>query len=301
MSVLHQIGHQWMGKNHTIQDPGTGNTFAQNGLAYGLASVGAGTYKLPDDGLPQYVQATGAVTVTSVAGTTVATLVSGQVELFIPLSSTTWTASGVAAGTSIADSGAYTDATEVETALQRLMRDTQEVHVDLACALDADGDPLAKWADNASPNPGFTLANSEAFGIRWNNNATQNQPILLSAWIPRSFDGTDSVLTCHVVASKIGATVGDATTFTITAFNQVVALLHDGGADLGGTTTAMTGNSTSKTVQRVTLEMTNANTPFGSNSASPTKLTLTVTPTSGTLGTDDVIIHDIYFTWTSVR
>lgn len=90
MSVLHQIGHQWMSKNHTIQDPGTGNTFAQNGLAYGLASVGAGTYTLPDDGLPMYVQATGAVVVQSAAAVTVATLISGQIALCVPLSSTTW-------------------------------------------------------------------------------------------------------------------------------------------------------------------------------------------------------------------
>jgi len=285
--------------SQTIADPGSGGTFDLRGIDRGVATIASGTRVLPNGiplGVSIFVKATGSVTITDAAATTIAILSSGQVLRFQSAGSNAWFSSQA-----IIDAGAYTSATTIETALQRLMRDTQEVHVDLTSALDADGDPLAKFADNASPNPGFTLANSEAFGIRWNNNATQNQPVLLSTWIPRSFDGTDSVLTCHVVASKIGATVGDATTFTITAYNQVVGILHDGGANLGGTTSAMTGNAATKTVQRVTLTMTNANTPFGSNTASPTKLTLSVTPTSGTLGTDDVIIHDIYFTWTSVR
>ena len=81
-----------MTKNNVIQDPGTGGTFVQNGMAYGTATVGAGTYKLPDGGLPQYVQASGAVTITSVAGVTVAILASGQTALCVPLSSTTWAA-----------------------------------------------------------------------------------------------------------------------------------------------------------------------------------------------------------------
>lgn len=309
VSILGGLSHCAETGNNTIADVATAGTFNFNGMSPVICtSVAAGTKKLPDagPGTEATFTAAGAVTLTNSAGTTVATLISGQTVTVIAASRTsagvtTWASNGLAAGTSIADSGAYTSATEVETSLQRLMRDTQETHATLSSALDADGDPLAKFVDNASPNPGFNLANSEAFGIRWNNNGTQSQPVLLSAQIPRSFDGTDSVLTAHVVASKTGATVGDATTFTIAAYNQVVGVLHDGGADLGGVTSAMTGNATAKMVQRVTLAMTNANTPFGSNTASPTNITFTITPTSGTLGTDDVIIHDIYFTWTSVR
>lgn len=286
--------------SNVIADPGSGGTFDLTPCPmFGVATIASGTRVLPNDmplGTVFYVYATGSVTITDEAATTIATASSGQLVRFESLGSNAWFSPQA-----ILDSGAYTDTASIETVLQRLMRDTQEVHVDLSSALDADGDPLAKFADgDPSAVPGFNLANSEAFGIRWNDNATFN-PVLLSVWIPRSFDGTDSVLTCHVVASKIGATVGDATTFTIAAYNQVVGLVHDGGANLGGVTSAMTGNAATKTVQRVTLTMVNANTPFGSNTASPTKITFTIQPTDGTAGTDDVIIHDIYFTWTSVR
>lgn len=303
-SVLHELRFVADTNNNLIEDVSSGASFTFNGRSHVYCtSVAAGTKKLPDAGIGTQATftAAGAVSLTNSAGTAVVTLASGdtvtvQVTSRTSAGVSTWKTVVAAAGATISDAGSYTDATNVETALQRLMRDTQEVHVDLSSALDADGDPLAKFVDNASPNPGFNLANSEAFGIRWNNNATQNQPVLLSCTIPRSYDANDSVLTCHVVASKIGATVGDATTFTIAAFAQIVGNLHDSESDLGGATSAMTGNATSKTVQRVTREMTNTS---GVSATTPTKLTFTITPTSGTLGTDDVIVHDVYFTWTS--
>lgn len=284
--------------SQTIADPGSGGTFNLRGIDRGVATIASGTRVLPNGiplGVSLFVKASGSVTITDAAATTIATLTSGQMGRFESLGSNAWFSPSA-----ILDAGAYTDTASVETALQRLMRDTQSVHVNLHSALDADGDPLAKFADGASAVPGFNLANSEAFGIRWNNNATHNT-VLLSCSIPRSFDGDDSVLTMNVVASKTGATLADAATFLVTAYSNVVGLLHDAGANLGGTTSAMTGNATAKTVQRVTLTMTNANAPFGSNTASPTKITFTIKPTDGVLSADDVIIHDIYFTWTSVR
>jgi hypothetical protein len=110
MGALEQIGFQMQGGNHTIADPGTGNIFQQFNIAYGTASVGAGTYTLPDNGLPMYVRATGAVTIQSEAAVTVATLASGEVQLFVPLSATTWatpgtesTISGTTLGTGFID------------------------------------------------------------------------------------------------------------------------------------------------------------------------------------------------------
>lgn len=94
MSVLHQTGLQWQTNNHTIQDPGTGNTFKQDNVAFGLATVGAGTYKLPDNGLPMYVATTGAATITSADGTHVVTIASGKMALVMPMSATTWTVGG---------------------------------------------------------------------------------------------------------------------------------------------------------------------------------------------------------------
>lgn len=98
MSVLHEIGYQWVTKNHRIPDPGTGGTFKQNDIAYGLAVVGAGTYKLPDGGVPMYVQATGTVTITSAASVTVAVIYSGQIALCMPLTSTTWASNAFSRG-----------------------------------------------------------------------------------------------------------------------------------------------------------------------------------------------------------
>lgn len=296
------------GDYNKIEPPSSGGTFKQGGKAFGTSVVGAGTYKLPDDGLPMFVRATGAVTITDVAAVTIATLASGEVALCVPLTSTTWAATILTAGAleintaadlPIADAGGYTSATEAETALQQALKNSQILRVDLTSLLDADGDPLAKFIDNASPNPGFNLADSEAFGVRWNNNGTQAQPVIGSVLLPAGIvDG--SVITMNIIASKTGATVGDATTFTVTAFAQVVGLLHDAESNLGGVSSAMTGDATAKTVQHETVAITN---PAGIDtgpSLSPTPLFFTITPTSGTLGTDDVIIEGIMFSITNM-
>jgi hypothetical protein len=87
--------------------------------------------------------------------------------------------------------------------------------------------------------------------------------------------------------------VADATTFTVTAFFQTVAALHDADADCGGTTSALTGNATAKTVAELTLSITGADLP-----PSPSVLTFSIKPTDGTLGTDDAIVHGIWFEYT---
>ena len=91
MQALFSLGVAWATQNHLLPTPASGGTFQQNGQAFALARVPIGTYKLPDNGLPMYVQATGSVTITSVAGVVVAAISSGSVKLFMPTSSTTWT------------------------------------------------------------------------------------------------------------------------------------------------------------------------------------------------------------------
>jgi hypothetical protein len=299
-TFFRDYGSATTGDYGKIDAPASGATFKQKGIAFGTATVGAGTYILPDGGLPMYVRATGAVTLTSAAPVTIATLASGEAALCIPLTSTTWSATVLAANAvgintaaelPIADAGSYTTTTTVEAALQSLLRDTQVIDVPLSAFFDADGDPLAKFADNASPNPGINLANSEALGLRWNNNATQNQPLLASVLVPAGAAG--SAMTLHVLASKTGATVGDATTFTVTAFENSTGALHDAGDDLGGVTSAMTGDATAKTVQHVTLALANM------EGTAPAALTFTITPTSGTLGTDDVVVERVWFSYAS--
>ena len=91
--------------------------------------------------------------------------------------------------------------------------------------------------------------------------------------------------TLHILAAKVGATVGDAVTFTVEAFNNVVDALYDADADFGGATDAMTGDAATKTVQHVTRTLALANL-----AAYPAAVELTIQPTDGTLGTDDVIM-----------
>jgi hypothetical protein len=216
---------------------------------------------------------------------------------FIPVTSTTWAAHGPsAAGTSITDTNQYTDQTTVEGWLNELASNSRTINIPVLNAILGAGTPLAAWADNASPNPGVTLANSTAVGVRWNNNATQNAPVWYSVPMPYTgFSlGAGFSPTVHVLASKIGATVGDATTFTIAAHAQTVGATHDASGDVmaTGVTGAMTGNAATKTVQEVS-------TVFGdlSGGTLPKAVSLSITPTSGTLGTDDVIIHRIWLTY----
>ena len=88
--VLHDIGAVIMTKNNVIADPGTGNTFNQNGMAYGTATVGAGAYKLPDNGLPMFVRTTAVAEIQAADSLLIAVIPSGRIALFFPLTATTW-------------------------------------------------------------------------------------------------------------------------------------------------------------------------------------------------------------------
>jgi hypothetical protein len=193
--------------------------------------------------------------------------------------------SGTAAGVTIADAGGFTAQTETEGALQELYQDAESAFATLYL-MPGDfslltGAPLAAFSNGASSVPGSAIVGSKTKAIRWNNNATLDG-VLGSFGIPYDMDLTvDPVI--HVRASKVGATVGDAVTFDVGLFNQVLAALDDADSDYGGTTSAMTGNATSKTVQDVTLTVTASNLPAAGNS-----VTLTLKPTDGTLGTDDL-------------
>jgi|WetSurMetagenome_2_1015567.scaffolds.fasta_scaffold32121_2 hypothetical protein len=151
----------------------------------------------------------------------------------------------------------------------------------------AAGTPLAAWADGVSSTPGLNLADSEAVGVRWNTDAT---PAAIWTQVLLPADRRPyTAITLHILASKVGATVGDAVTFLVTAFAPTVGALHDADANFGGTSSAMTGDATSKTVQHVTLTLAAADIP-----ASPASMSLSIKPTNGTIGTDDVIIENIW-------
>jgi hypothetical protein len=161
----------------------------------------------------------------------------------------------------------------------------------LTALLGSTGGPLAVYADSANnPSvPGIQLTDSEVGSVRWNNAATFTS-IMTTVYVPAPSDpAAPAVL--HLLVSKTGATVGDAVTFTVGAFTVAVGDLHDADADFGGTSSAITGNATSKTVQEVTLTLTGAN--LADTAA---LLTLTIKPTDGTMGTDDISLHSAFIT-----
>jgi hypothetical protein len=158
--------------------------------------------------------------------------------------------------------------------------------IPLTTFVDADGDPLAKFVDAASPTFGFNLADSEAFGLRWNNHATPGTA-LTQVGLPYDLDDTAAAYV-ECVCSKSGATVGDATTLTLTAFILAVGDIHDSDANAGGVTNALVGNATAKTTALLSRTIAAADIPAGART-----MTLTITPTAGLLGTDDLIIHSV--------
>lgn len=89
---------------NVIADPDASGTFDLTACPmFGLATIASGTRKLPDNmpvGTLFFVYATGSVTITNVAGTTIGTLGSGNIGVFVARTSTSWvgTVLEVAAG-----------------------------------------------------------------------------------------------------------------------------------------------------------------------------------------------------------
>lgn len=151
-----------------------------------------------------------------------------------------------------------------------------------------DGTALAKFAAGAFTVPGITLVN-EQIGIQWNNHATPD-PIGTTFFVPYDLDVTQAA-TLFFLAHKVGATLADAVTWVVTAFSVGDADLADSDADFGGTSSAMTGNAATKTCQLESLAI-GANTLTNGDS-----VTITVQPTDGTLGTDDVVLQSVYLAY----
>lgn len=170
------------------------------------------------------------------------------------------------------------------------------INVPIMSAVEADGTPLVAFADGASPTPGWSPA-SVGVGVRWNNHADPD-PIMLSFPIPADAIETEP-LKVYILAAKVGATLADAVTFAVGLVETVVgqSITVGGGAD-GGTTDAMDGDAASLTVQRVSFTLSAA------EFVDPTSggvIHLTIEPTAGTLGTDDVIICGVYVEYHSVK
>lgn len=200
-----------------------------------------------------------------------------------------------AAGTTIDDSGGFTSEATVEAALAEIYQHIASAQaispVNLLGAIELNGTLLAAFSDGDSATPGLDVLDSEAVGIRWNNHGNPD-PVITSVAIPPDLDDSEDVVV-HVLAAKTGATAGDATTFDVGAFFLPGAALYDADADAGGTTSAMTGDATAKTLQEVTVTIDAADV-----SGAPGVLTLTLQPTDGTIDTDDVVVVGLWLEYT---
>lgn len=161
-----------------------------------------------------------------------------------------------------------------------------------SCLLASTGAPLAVFADGASATPGVQITDSKAWGVRWNNHATPTG-IACNLHLPTDLD-TAYDATLYFDVSKTGATVGDATTFTVAAYLSKAGQLHDADADLGGATGAIVGNLTAKTKSTISRALSSANLVAQLGTGGPGTLALSFGPTAGLLGTDDLILHKAY-------
>lgn len=173
------------------------------------------------------------------------------------------------------------------------------IPIDLTAAgLASTGGPMAVFADSANnPSvPGPQINNSEAHVVRWNNAATFTG-IMRTVLIPSDID-TSMPATLNLIAFKVGATLADAVTWTVGAFAQRVGQLITADATFGGTSSAMTGDAATLTIQRCTLTFAAADLAAALSTGNAGALTLTIAPTAGTMGTDDVCLLLAYVTYT---
>ena len=215
-------------------------------------------------------------------------------EMFVLFASVT--AAEGAALIGYEDVNSNTSETDVAGVLDELLVDATStqgiIHVPLTSFVDPDGDPLIKFS--GAPVPGSTIVDSKARVIKWGTHANPDL-IHSQITIPPDFqDASDLVL--HALMSKSGATLGDAVTLDVTGFFQTVGALHDADADVGGTTDALTGDATAKTVDEIILAIDAADTP-----AAPSSLSFSIQVTDGTLGTDDAFLHAVWFEYTKKK
>lgn len=191
------------------------------------------------------------------------------------------------------------------TALEQIansMRGVGEIPIPLyACTLATGGTALAAWADGATATPGFAIIDSESWGIRWNPNASPTA-IACNVAVPHDLDPSYPI-TAMFDVSKVGATVGDATSITLAAYLTKTGQLHDADANCGGVTGAVAGALATKTKSMLarTLSAADVAASLGSAPLASTEaasIALAFGPTAGLLGTDDFCIHSAKLLYT---
>jgi hypothetical protein len=187
---------------------------------------------------------------------------------------------------SLADSGSFTSATTIEAALAEIYQNlvTAKGIINIPTpAFDSAGVALAAFVSADAVTAGYCVT-AKGLGIRWNNHATPGPAVGIKVAVPPDADVAANMV-LHILAAKTGATIGDATTFTVLAYNNVVGAAYDADSNFGGATDAMVGDATAKSVQHLTRTL-----ALADLAAYPAAMELTIKPANSTLGTDDVIL-----------
>lgn len=182
-----------------------------------------------------------------------------------------------------------TVATEIDE-LQANAVAKKELDLDVVAFTKVDGTALAKYSAANDGTCGIYGDGTKVLGVRWNNTAGSTDTIAKTFKVPRDLD-TTAAPKVYIKCAKVGATLADATTFVVGLYAQTEGDAYDGGANLGGTTGAITGDATSKDVQLVSVTC----------SAMPDNasgMTITINPTAAKLGTDDIIITHAWVEYT---
>lgn len=147
----------------------------------------------------------------------------------------------------------------------------------------ATGAAVAAFANGGAD--GFTLADSEAICLRWNN--TQSTAFWASVRLPESLPA-GAVLNLHVLASRVGATDTAAEVLTPVVFANREGAAYDAGASLvSGNFGALAGAT--KVVHELTKTITGAQ--------AGDALSISLAAAAG-LANDDLQVHAV---WISAR
>lgn len=166
------------------------------------------------------------------------------------------------------------------------VRSGQDLEVPLGNFRLSTGAALPAFAGGSAD--GFTLADSEAFGIRFNDDTTS--VITANVRVPESVP-VGAPATLHVLASRVGATDTAVALLTPALFANRDGVAYDAGGNL------VTGNfGVMAGATKVVHELTKAiDQNSGLNGGDV--LTLTLTPITANLANDDLVIHAV---WISV-
>ncbi len=214
-----------------------------------------------------------------------------------PADLATLAASGGAALVGIADAGLFTAATTVEAALQELYQNVETANASFSVPLSsfvlAAGTPLAAYSAGNTGVPGFNLVNSEAICIDWNNYPS-NAGVTIWGQVafPLDLDDTKTVVV-QCLTSKTGATSGDTGILTFAGYILSVGDINNADTVFTADMAGMVATATAGTTAEQSYTIGASDVPVGART-----LTFSLTPKTGTLETDDILLHSVRIKYT---